>query len=72
MVIVQSPLKRDFIVSLLDGKTIQSVSYELQKRDGMNIYFSHDASGELAAKIAKQTIKESEFGAALFFRVTYE
>lgn len=72
MILVQSGLKRDFIISLLDGETIGGVSFELQRREGMNMYFSHDGDGETAAKIAKETIKKSEFGPALFFRVTFE
>lgn len=72
MVVVQSPLKRDFIISLLDGKTINSISFRLVKQEGMNMFFEHDGSGEAAEKAAKETIKNSEFGPALFFRVTHE
>lgn len=72
MIVVQSPLKRDFIISLLDGNTIQSVSFKLVKQEGMNMYFEHSGDGEKAAKVAKETIKKSEFGPALFFRVTHE
>jgi len=72
MITVQSPLKRDFIISLLDGKTIESVSFQLIRQEGMNMYFKHSGDGELAAKTAKQTIQKSEFGPALFFRVTHE
>ncbi|HOB34614.1 MAG: hypothetical protein GX090_00260 [Firmicutes bacterium] len=72
MIVVQSPLKRDFIISLLDGNTIQSVSFKLVKQEGMNMYFEHSGDGETAAKVAKETIKKSEFGPALFFRVTHE
>lgn len=72
MVVVQSPLKRDFIISLLDGKTINSVSFRLVRQEGMKMYFEHDGSPEAAEKAAKETIKNSEFGPALFFRVTHE
>ena len=72
MIIVQSGLKRDFIISLLDGMTIDSVSFQLIRREGMNMFFSHSGDGETAASIAKATIKKSEFGPALFFRVTYK
>lgn len=72
MMLVQSALKRDFIISLLDGKTIDSITYRLAKREGMNMYFEHDGSIEAAEKVAKKTIRNSEFGQALFFRVTHE
>lgn len=72
MILIQSPLMRDSIISLLDGKTIDSVSFQLTKAEGMSLYFQHSGDGELAASIAKQTIKESEFGPALYFRVTHE
>lgn len=72
MIIVQSGLKRDFIISLLDGMTIDSVSFQLIRKEGMNMYFSHSGEGKKAAEIAKATIKSSEFGPALFFRVTHQ
>lgn len=72
MIVVESGLKRDYIAELLDGKTIQSVTFRLVKREGMKLCFEHDGDSEQAAKIAKKTIKESEFGPALFFRVTHE
>lgn len=72
MILVQSPLMRDFIIALLDGKTIDSVSFQLTKAEGMKMYFQHSGDGELAASIVKEAIKKSEFGPALFFRVTHE
>lgn len=72
MVLVQSPLKRDYIVSLLDGKTLDSISFLLVKREGMNMYFAHDGNDEAAEQAAKKAIRNSEFGPALFFRVTHE
>lgn len=70
MIVVESGLKRDYIVELLDGKTIEAVSYKLVRQEGMKLYFEHSGDSEQAAKIAKQIIKNSEFGPALFFRVT--
>lgn len=70
MILVQSGLKRDYIISLLDGKTIASVTFALSRQEGMNMYFTHSGDGEQAVKIAKEIIKKSEFGPALFFRVT--
>ncbi len=72
MIIVQSPLKRDFIISLLDGKTIDGFTFKFEKRDDMKLYFSHDGDAEEAAAVAKKVVKKSEFGPALYFRVLHE
>lgn len=72
MILVQSALKRDYIIALLDGQTIDSVSFALARQEGMSMYFSHSGDAERAAEVAKRVIKESEFGPALFFRVTHE
>jgi hypothetical protein len=71
MVLVQSGLKRDYIISLLDGQTIDNITFKLVKHEGMKMFFEYDNEDDaLAAKVAKKTIKESEFGVALFFSVT--
>lgn len=70
MILVHAPLKRDYIVSLLDGKTIEGMTFKLEKRDQMKLFFQVDGDAELAAKVVKKTIKASEFGQALFFNVS--
>ncbi|HAO60834.1 MAG: hypothetical protein A2Y20_04210 [Firmicutes bacterium GWF2_51_9] len=69
MIIVNAPLKRDFIRALLDGKTIENVTFTFVKQDNMKLYFSVEGDPKAAVKIAKNTIKQSEFGSVLFFNV---
>lgn len=70
MILINAPLKRDFIISLLDGQTIDNITFNLDHQDGMKLFFIHNGEGESASKIAKKVIQSSEFGKALFFNVT--
>jgi hypothetical protein len=69
MIIVHAPLKRDFIVLLLDQKTIEGVRFVYERTDKMKLYFRVEGDIDNAIKIAKSTIKQSEFGMALYFMV---
>jgi hypothetical protein len=69
MIIVHAPLKRDYIVSLLDQKTIEGIYFAYDRRDKMKLYFRVEGNINDAIKIAKSTIKKSEFGMALYFMV---
>ena len=71
MIIINMPLKRDFVISLLDGKTIEEIIYKFEKQDNMKLYFSVREESERAASVAKRAIKKSELGPALFFMVEY-
>ncbi len=73
MIVVQSPLKRDFIKELLTSNTHEGFDFKFESEKGMKLYFSVDSEEkELASKVAKKVIKESEVGAALYFNVSYE
>ena len=71
MIIINMPLKREFVKSLLDGKTIEGITYKFEKQDNMKLYFSVSEESERAASIAKSAIKKSELGPALFFMVEH-
>lgn len=65
------PLKRDFVQELLDGKTIEEVTYTYIKTEQMKMFFETSEDSERAASVAKAAIKKSELGPALFFMVEY-
>lgn len=72
MIWVQSPLKREYIKELLNGKEIDGILFTFVKQDQMKLIFNHTRDAKSAATIAKKTIKQSELGSALFFLVDYE
>lgn len=69
MILVNAPLKRDYIKNLINQQTIEGVTFTFEKQEGMKLYFTHDGDQLLAQSIIKKTIKSSEFGVALFFNV---
>lgn len=72
MVILQIPLKREYVIELLDGKTFGTQTFHYLKQERMKIYFEVNGNQQQAADIAKKTIKNSELGSALYFNVSYE
>lgn len=72
MFYIQSPMKRDFFVEELDGKTYNDITYKFEKMDGMKVYFSYvgEVSVEEAAAIAKAHLKTTDYGQALYYLVT--
>lgn len=73
MIIVQSPLKRDYIKQLLTQQSYGDITYRFVEEKSMKLYFEVEGSdNETAAKMAKKIIKESEVGAALYFNVSHE
>ena len=65
------PLKRDFVIKLLDGKNIEGIDYRFLKQESMKLYFEVSEESERAASVAKAAIKKSELGPALFFMVEH-
>lgn len=73
MIVVQSPLKREFIKDLLTSQTFEGLNFKFESEKGMKLYFSVDTEDlEGASKVAKKVIKGSEVGAALYFNVSHE
>lgn len=72
MVILQVPLKRDYVIQLLNGKTFENQTFTYVKQERMKIYFDVNGNQQQAVDIAKKVIKNSEIGSALYFNVTYE
>lgn len=69
MIIINMPLKRDFVKELLHGKTIEGITYTYVKTEQMKMYFETSEDTDQAASVAKAVIKKSELGPALFFMV---
>ncbi len=71
MFYIQSPMKRDFFVDELDGKTINDVTYKHEKTEGMKVYFSYegDVSLDEAAANAKAHLKTTSYGQSLYYLV---
>ncbi|NLC41787.1 MAG: hypothetical protein GX775_02900 [Erysipelothrix sp.] len=72
MIIVFSPLQREFIKELFDAQSYEGVSFEWVKQEGMKLFFRISPDDESAVKIAKKVIKASKYGASLNFMVDYE
>ncbi len=70
MILVHAPLKRDYIIELLNNQVIDGVEFKLMARDGMKLKFDHSHDVETAIQVAKKAIKSSEYGQALFFNVS--
>ncbi len=72
MVIIQMPLKREYVIELLNNKTIEDCTFHFIKKERMKLYFEVDIDNQTAAEIAKKTIQNSPLGNALFYNVTIQ
>jgi len=71
MFYIQSPMKRDFFIELLNGQTIEEVTFKLEKEDGMKLFFSYEGEVDLdrAIRVAKDHIKTTDYGKVLYYIV---
>lgn len=71
MFYIQSPMKRDFFIELLNGQTIDEVTFNLEKEEGMKLFFSYEGDVNLdrAIRIAKDYIKTTDYGKVLYYIV---
>ena len=72
MICVQSPLKREYIIELLNNKIHDDIEFQYDRTEQMKIFFNHTGDADHAASLAKKVIKKSEFGSALFFTVSHD
>ena len=74
-VVVKSALMADKIKELLDGKTIDGVSFSFVDKKGMDMTF-HAAcagAGDIdAAAVVKTAIKSTDYGKGIYFSVSNE
>lgn len=68
---MQSPLHQEFFINLLDGKTIDEVTFKLNEVKGMKVYFEYEGDVDLerAIRIAKDHIKTDKMAGALYYIV---
>lgn len=70
MIIISSPIKQDFIIELLDGKTFDGITFKYESKTGINLQFNVDTEDtEKAIAIAKREIKATEVGSVLYFQI---
>jgi len=71
MFYIQSPMKRDFFIELLNGQTIDEVTFNLEKEEGMKLFFSYEGDVNLdrAIRVAKDHIKTTDYGKVLYYIV---
>jgi len=71
MIVINMPLKKQYVKELLDGKNIEGIEYLFIKQDKMKMYFEVSEESERAASVANTIIKKSEIEPALFFMVEH-
>ena len=71
MIIVNCALRQDDIIGIVENIEIENEKvFKLVKKQGLQIHFDCSASDQQkAASVAKETIKNTELGKALFFSV---
>lgn len=70
MITVSCPIKQEFVIEVLDGKTIDGIKYTFEGKSGINLKFSISPENkEEAIAIAKKTIKATEVGSVLYFQI---
>lgn len=67
---ISSPMKQDFIIELLDQKTINDITFSFVSKKGIALTFDCDqGQKEAAIAAAKAEIKATEIGKVLYFQV---
>lgn len=69
MIEITTPLQHDFLISLLDGKEIDGITYTfVRKKGSMKLLFNAEGEGDKVAP-AKKAIKNTEIGSVLYFQI---
>ncbi|OOM75142.1 hypothetical protein [Clostridium sp. BL-8] len=71
MIIVNCALRQDDIIGIVEDIAVDNEKvFKFVKKEGLKLFFESTLSdAEKAASLAKQTIKGTELGKALFFSV---
>ena len=71
MIVIASPLKRDFMIDLVDGYKVDDFEFKYIKSEGMNLYFEcSNPDIDKGIRHVKDLVKGSELGRTLYFTVT--
>ncbi|MBO0419544.1 hypothetical protein ACODG4_02865 [Vagococcus fluvialis] len=69
MIEISSAMQQDAIKELLDGKELDGVTFNFEKKQGIKLLFNVSTDdADAAAKIAKEAIKEEAWGKVLYFQ----
>ncbi|WP_099224016.1 hypothetical protein [Listeria costaricensis] len=71
MIIVNCPMKREYVTDLLEKHDQDGITFKKVAEQGMKLSFETNIQDEeKAAKVAKAAIKATEIGAVLYFQVS--
>jgi hypothetical protein len=69
MIIFNVPIKRDYIIELLEQADLDGITFKLVNQKGMELSFETNIEDETTAmKKAKDLIKSTEIGNVLYFQ----
>ena len=69
MIEISSAMQQEAIKALLDGQEIEGVTFTFNKKQGIKLLFGTNSDDlESAAKIAKEAIKNENWGKVLYFQ----
>lgn len=72
MILIQMPLKREEVITLLNGAIYDGYTFHYLKQERMKLYFEVNGNQQHATEIADKVIKNSQWGSALYYHVSYE
>lgn len=72
MILIQMPLKREEVITLLNGATYDGYTFHYLKQERMKLYFEVNGNQQQAAKAVDNIIKNSKWGSVLYYHVSYE
>lgn len=72
MIWINAPVEQPFVISLLDGRTINGNTYKYAGKKG-SLKLLFECSGENdPVQTAKQAIKDTQIGSVLYFQIGEE
>ncbi|MDH6364464.1 hypothetical protein M2139_001397 [Enterococcus sp. PF1-24] len=69
MITVNSAMQGDNIIALLEGLTEGEISYKFKEKKGIQLIFEITGDKDQAIRLAKDSIKATDWGRILFFNV---
>lgn len=69
MIIINSAMKQDNIKELLESLEYEEITYKFKEKKGIQLIFEITGDKEQAIRVAKDTIKSTDWGHVLYFNV---